>query len=150
MSWFFAFLHHVAAFTLVSSLVVEFVLIRDELTVARARKIQRTDMVFGIAAGAVLVVGFLRVFYFEKGSSYYFHSIPFLAKISFFVIVGLLSIVPTVEFLSWGKAVEAGRVPVVGASRLRTIRSLIRYELVGVVLILLCAALMAKGVAYGG
>jgi putative membrane protein len=150
MSWFFAFLHHLAAFALVAALVVEFVLIRDELTVARARKIQVTDMIFGIASGSVLVIGFLRVFFFAKGSAYYFHSIPFIAKIALFAIVGLLSILPTVEFLSWGKAVKAGRVPVVNPSKLRTIRSIIHYELVGVVLILLCAALMAKGVGYVG
>ena len=150
MSWFFAFLHHLAAFTLVAALGVEFVLIRDELTIARARKIQIADMVFGIAAGVVLVVGFLRVFFFEKGSSYYFHSVPFIAKISLFVIVGLLSILPTVEFVSWRQALKAGRVPVVNPPKLRTIRSLIHYELVGVVLILLCAALMAKGVGYFG
>src|SRR3990172_579770 len=111
MTWFLAFLHHIAAFTLVAALVAEFVLIRDELTVARARKIQLADMAFGIGAGVVLVVGLLRVFYFEKGPSYYFHSIPFIAKISLFVIVGLLSIYPTVEFLSWGKSVKHGRVP---------------------------------------
>ncbi|MEW6684426.1 MAG: DUF2214 family protein [Nitrospirota bacterium] len=150
MTWFFAFLHHLAAFTLVAALVVELVLIRDELTVARARKIQRADVVFGIAAGVVLVVGFLRVFYFERGSSYYFHSIPFLAKLSLFVIVGLLSIYPTIEFLSWGKSVKRGQVPVVSDSKIRTLRSLIHYELVGVVLLLFCAALMAKGVGYRG
>lgn len=150
MSWFLAFLHHTAAFTLVAALAVEFVLIRDEVTVSRARRIQLADMFVGIAAGTVLVAGFLRVFYFEKGSEYYFHSIPFVAKISLFVTLGLLSIVPTVEFLSWGKAVKAGRVPVVDASKLRTIRSIIHCELIGVVLILLCAALMAKGVGYRG
>jgi hypothetical protein len=32
MTWFFAFLHHVAAFTLVAALVIEFVLIRDDLS----------------------------------------------------------------------------------------------------------------------
>jgi putative membrane protein len=150
MTWFFAFLHHVAAFTLVAALVVEFVLIRDQLTVARARKIQLADMVFGIAASAVLVVGFLRVWYFEMGWSYYVHSIPFIAKVSLFVIVGLLSIYPTVEFLSWGKAVKRGQVPVVSESKIRTIRSIIHYELVGVVFLLLCAAMMAKGVGSWG
>lgn len=150
MSWFFAFLHHIAAFTLVSTLVLELVLLRDQLTVARARKIQLADMAFGIAASVVLVVGFLRVFYFEKGSSYYFHSIPFIAKISLFVMVGLLSVYPTIEFLSWGKAVKAGQVPAVNDSKIRTLRSILHYELVGVVLLLLCAALMAKGVGYGG
>ncbi len=98
----------------------------------------------------VLAVGVLRVLYFEKGPSYYLHSIPFIAKISLFVIVALLSIYPTVEFASWGKAVKRGQVPVVSDAKIRTLRSILHYELVGVVLLLLCAALMAKGVGYRG
>lgn len=34
MSSFFAFLHHVAAFTLLAALIVEFTLVKGELTVA--------------------------------------------------------------------------------------------------------------------
>lgn len=64
--------------------------------------------------------------------------------------MGLFSIYPTVEFASWGKSVKLGRVPAVNASKIRTIRSIIHYELVGVVFLLLCAALMAKGVGYCG
>jgi putative membrane protein len=146
----FAFLHHIAAFTLVATLVVEFVLVKSELTLESARKLQVTDLIFGISAGVVLVVGFLRVFYFEKGSFYYFHSVPFLVKLSLFAAVGLLSIYPTVQFLSWGKSSKQGLVPAVTPARLRTIRSIIHWELIGVVLILLCAALMARGVGYVG
>jgi len=69
-----AFLHHVAAFALVAALAVEFVLIRGELTVATARRLARADMILGISAGVLLAVGLLRVFYFEKGAAYYFHS----------------------------------------------------------------------------
>ena len=56
-----AFLHHVAAFTVVSCLVAEVVLFKPPLSVAQARRIQRTDSLFGISAGVVLVVGLLRV-----------------------------------------------------------------------------------------
>jgi putative membrane protein len=66
MTTLFAFLHHVAAFTLVAALAVEFVLIRQDLTPATARKLVTTDAVLGAAAGALLVIGLLRVFYFEK------------------------------------------------------------------------------------
>lgn len=38
MSTFFAFLHHLAAFTLVSALAVEFILIGQELSLATARR----------------------------------------------------------------------------------------------------------------
>src|SRR5205085_5779960 len=98
MSALFAFLHHVAAFALVAALAVEFVLLRGELSATRARQILSADRIYGICAGLILVIGLARVFYFEKGAHYYFHSIPFIAKLSLFVMVGLLSIYPTVQF----------------------------------------------------
>ena len=147
---FFAFLHHLAAFTLVAGLAVEFILIRGELTVRTARKLQLVDMVFGTSSGVVLAVGLFRVFYFEKGASYYFHSAPFIAKLSLFAIVGLLSIYPTIEFLSWGKSLKQGQLPALTDRKIASIRSVIHWELAGVVLIILCAAIMAKGVGYLG
>jgi putative membrane protein len=101
MSTLFAFLHHLCAFALVGALAIEFALIRQELTLASARRLLTMDMVYGIAAGALLAIGLLRVFFFEKGAAYYFHSHAFIAKFSLFILVALLSIVPTMEFLSW-------------------------------------------------
>ncbi len=146
MAPFFAFLHHIAAFVLFAALVVEFVLVKDALTLGSARKILMADLVFGISAGVLLVVGLGRVFHFEKGATYYFHTWTFIAKLSLFVIVGLLSIVPTREFLSWRGAVKQGQVPQVSPTKMRSVRSIIHVELAGIVLIILMAALMAKGV----
>ena len=141
----FAFLHHLAAFTLVAAMALEFVLLRGELTVWSARRLQVADMVLGIAATVLLLVGLARVFWFEKGATYYFHNHAFLGKFSLFILVALLSIVPTVEFLSWRKAVKAGQVPVVAAARLRRVRMIVHIELAAIVLIVLFAAMMAKG-----
>jgi putative membrane protein len=139
MNAFMAFLHHVAAFALVGALAVEFVLIRDELNARTVRRLAAADAVLGISAGILLVVGLLRVFYFEKGAAYYFANSAFIVKLSLFVLVALLSIYPTVKFLSWRKrAPDPAAVP--------AIRRILHLELVGVVLILLAAALMAKGV----
>ncbi|MGC1883689.1 MAG: DUF2214 family protein [Pseudolabrys sp.] len=91
------------------------------------------------------MVGLLRVFFFEKGAAYYFHSHAFMTKLSVFIAVGLLSIIPTLEFLSWRKPVKAGEIPAVSARKLRFIRSVIHGELAAVVIILLCAAMMARG-----
>jgi putative membrane protein len=145
MSTLFAFLHHLCAFTLVSTVAIELTLIRQELTLSSARRLQVTDLVLGIAAGALLVVGLLRVFFFEKGASYYFHSHAFLAKFSLFIIIGLLSIIPTVEFLSWRGAVKSGQVPVIEAKKKRLMTGVIHGELLAIVIILLCAAIMARG-----
>src|ERR1041384_7599728 len=135
MTVLFAFLHHVAAFALVGALAVEFVLIKQELTAATARKIAVTDAVLGASAGVLLVAGLLRVFYFEKGAAYYFHSHAFLTKFSLFIIVALLSIVPTIEFLSWRTARKAGQVPAIAAPRLKRLRMIIHIELAAIVII---------------
>jgi putative membrane protein len=91
------------------------------------------------------VIGLLRVFYFEKGAAYYFSSHAFMTKLSVFIAVGLLSIIPTVEFLSWRKALRAGQAPVPSQKKIYVIRSVLRGELIAVVVILLCAAIMARG-----
>jgi putative membrane protein len=145
MSTLFAFLHHVCAFTLVSALAIEFVLIRQELTQASARRLQVTDLVLGIAAGALAVIGLLRVFFFEKGADYYFHSHAFLTKLALFIILGLLSIIPTMEFLSWRGAIKAGQAPVMDAKKKRLVTAIIHGELASIVIIVLCAAIMARG-----
>jgi putative membrane protein len=111
-----------------------------------ARKLQRADISYGISAGVVLAVGLLRVFYFEKGPSYYFHSAPFIGKLSLFIFIGLLSIYPTLQFLSWRKALKAGRLPLLEQRTLRIMRAVIHLELAAVVFILLFAALMARGI----
>ena len=139
---FMAFLHHVAAFTLVAALAVEFVLIRDPLTPALARRLARADMVLGISATVLAVVGLLRVFYFEKGAAFYFHNAAFIAKLALFIAVALASIYPTVKFLRWRKALDPAAVP--------AIRRVLHLELAGIVLILLCAALMARGIGFFG
>jgi putative membrane protein len=146
----FAFLHHVAAFSFVAALVLEFILIKDALSVRTARKLLVADLVAGVSAGVVLVAGLLRVFFFEKGAAYYFHSAPFLAKLSLFAIIALLSVRPTLEFLSWRKSLREGQIPAVSEAKMRSIRLLIHAELAGIVLLLLNAALMAKGIGYLG
>jgi putative membrane protein len=59
--------------------------------------------------------------------------------------VALLTIIPTREFLSWRKAVRAGQVPAADPAKLRLIRKLLHGELAAIVIILLCAAIMARG-----
>ncbi len=146
MNSLFAFLHHLAVFALVAALAVELVLIAGPLTVATARKLVLADLVFGVSAGIVLVVGLLRVFYFEKGAAFYFTNIPFLVKLALFALVGVASIRPTKEFLSWRAAIKAGRTPAPAPEKMRQLRGIIQIELAALCVLILCAALMARGV----
>jgi len=141
----FAFLHHLAAFTLVAALAIEFLLIRQEITLDNARKLILVDGIYGAAAAIVLVVGLLRVFYFEKGAAYYFSSHAYLTKFGLFILLAIISAIPTIEFMRWRKAVKAGRAPDIAAAKVLTLRKIIHWEMAGIVFILAAAALMAKG-----
>lgn len=143
MTVLFAFLHHVAAFTLVAALAIEFTLLRQEPNASLIRRLTITDAVLGAAATILLVVGLARVFFFEKGAAYYWSNHAFLGKFSLFVVAALLSIIPTIEFFSWRKAASAGQMP--SAARIKRTRMIIHVELAAIVLILLFAAIMAKG-----
>jgi putative membrane protein len=141
-----AFLHHLAAFVLVAALAVELVLVAQPIDAQRARRLAVIDAALGVSAGVVLVVGVLRVFYFEKGTGYYFGNAAFLAKIALFVLVALLSVYPTIRFVGWARAARRGEPLAIEASTIRRVRHVLHVELVGVVLLLFAAALMARGV----
>ena len=150
MNALFAFLHHLAAFVLFATVFMELVLIKGALTDWSARKILLYDLIYGAAAMVVIVVGILRVVYFEKGLSYYLHSIPFIVKVSSFALVGVLSIHPTMQFMKWRAALKRGETPVLDSALRKRIARVIHLELTGLAVVILCAALMAKGIGYFG
>jgi len=145
-----AFLHHAAAFTLVAALAVEVALFKPPLTLTQAYRLLRTDMIFGASAGVLLVVGLLRVTYFEKGPAYYWHDVFFLIKFGAFLVAALISIYPTVTFLSWNRVLKTGVAPEVALRQTRYVRMCLMLELTAILIILLCAALMARGFGYLG
>jgi len=141
-----AFLHHLAAFTLVGTLIYEHTAFRKDITFAEARRLQRMDLVYGISAGVVLIIGLLRVFYFEKGAPFYAQNLFFWTKMAGFALVALLSIYPTIRFLSWNKFFAKNQVPEISDQDAARIKLILRLELVAIAVILLSAALMARGI----
>ena len=141
-----AFLHHLAAFTLTGSIIYELVAFRKDLTLAEARRIQRMDIVYGVSAAIVLIVGLLRVFNYEKGAPFYAQNLFFWTKMAGFALVALLSIYPTVRFLSWIKSLAKNELPQLTDQEVSRIKLILRLEMVGIAIILLSAALMARGV----
>lgn len=150
MSAFAAFLHHLCFVAIMLLLSFEMLLLKQPLTLASAKKMMRYDAIYGAAAGLVLIIGALRVMYFEKGAVYYMHSAPFIAKMVLFLIVGLISIYPTMTFLKWNKSLKQDVVPVLDDAQSRKLRIIIHVELTLLALMILCATMMAKGVGYLG
>lgn len=157
-SAFFAFLHFAAVFGIVGTVFYEWLALRGtpassghgqiQLSLDDARRIQLCDRWYGVCAMALLAVGFLRVFYFEKGSAFYFANPFFHAKLGLFVLVGLLSIYPTVKFIRWGKAMRQGQAPAVSAKELALLRRLLGLELLLLFAVALCASFMARGLMF--
>ena len=141
-----AFLHHLAAFTLTGSILYELVTFRKDLTLAEARRMQRMDIMYGMSAGLLLVVGMLRVFYFEKGAPFYAQNLFFWTKMAGFGLAALLSIYPTIRLVSWRKFFAKNQVPEISDQEAARIKLILRLEMAAIVVILLSAALMARGI----
>jgi putative membrane protein len=150
MSALFAFVHHLAFVVIMIVLAIEMLLLKQPMTALNAKKILRYDMVYGLSALLVLAVGSMRVMWFEKGAAYYMHSIPFMIKMALFIVVGLLSIYPTLTFMKWRKPLKQGTVPALGDALNRKLQLVIHVELTLLALMILNAALMAKGIGYTG
>ncbi len=140
-----AFGHYLAFFALTAAIVLNVALLRESLDIDTARRIQRADRVAGIAAVLVLVFGFLRVFYFEKGSEYYFDNTFFLLKLALFIGAALVSLYPALQFMRWNSELRQEIAPELDAAAVRRIRSALHWELVLILGVVLCASLMAKG-----
>ena len=81
ISALFAFFHFLAVFSIFAAVVLQWQTMSPAPTLAEARRIQTSDRVYGIFAVVVLVVGFLRVYRFEKGKAFYAANPFFQAKL---------------------------------------------------------------------
>ena len=139
--------HHLLAFALVAMLVAEAILLRGPLDNAGIQRLARLDGGYGASAGLLLVVGLCRIAFGVKGHDFYLHNPWFHAKLGTFVLVGLLSILPTMRFLRWRKALRADPTFAPAPAEVARLRGTVRFELVLVAVIFVLAAAMAR---YGG
>jgi putative membrane protein len=148
MTIFFTAAHHIAVFTLLSCTLITIHQLGQSFSLPQARLLSKVDMVNGVAATLVLVVGLLRVFYFEKGSTYYFHSGPFLAKLGFYGFASVLSVLPTIEIYRWRASLKSGLIPAVSAEKLKQMRVIAILQLACLVAMAVFATLAARGISW--
>jgi putative membrane protein len=146
VSALFAFLHFFAVFGIIATVFFEWQTMSRTPTFAEAKRIQLCDRWYGIFAVLVLIVGFLRVYFFEKGHAFYTANPFFHAKLGLFVAVGLLSIYPTIRFIRWRPQTSKGQAPAVSEQEYRRIMAVLRIELILLLGMALCASLMARAV----
>lgn len=140
-----AIVHHLGVFTIAGIIAAEWALVRPEMSVAKIRQVAKIDALYGIAAGLVLLVGFARVFFGLKGSEFYLQNPVFWAKIAAFAVVGIVSIAPTLLFISWRDKAKNNPSFVPSADEIAIVRRYVKIEAHVFVLIPILAAAMARG-----
>jgi len=140
-----AYLHYFSLFAAFSLLVAELIVLQLPPQPGRWRFMSRLDVGYFVAAIGVLATGLARVFLGLKPALYYWHDTYFHALWITYLIIGLLSIVPTVSFIRWAKAehAAAGFAPPVPA--LQHVRGHIAFELLLFCIAPFFAILMARG-----
>ncbi|MGQ4584150.1 DUF2214 family protein [Lysobacter sp. F60174L2] len=139
-----AALHHVLVFGLVTMLVSQSVLLRGTLDTPVLQRLARLDAGYGLCAVLLLIAGLLRIGFGIKGHDFYLHNPWFHAKIGAYVLVGLLSILPTLNFARWRKAVRADPAFLPAIEQVGRARRIVRFELMLVGVIFVFAAGMAR------
>lgn len=140
-----AIAHHLAVFTLVGILAAEFALLRPGIAGPRLNQLARIDGAYGGVAMLVIVVGFARVFFGGTDASYYLTNYAFWAKMAAFLVVGLLSIQPTLSLLRWRKLLASEPDFTPPAGEIAISRKFVHGEVAILVLIPIFAAAMARG-----
>ena len=139
-----AILHHVLAFSLAAIIAAELVLLRTELTSATIKRLVGIDRYYGVIAGLIMIVGAARLYWGLKGWEFFLFNWPFWAKMAAFLLVGLLSIIPTIRFISWRREANADANFQLPAGELATVKKLVHAEALLFILIPVLAAVMAR------
>lgn len=133
-------LHLLAVLVLGACLVIENMAIKPNLTREDITNLVKVDAAYGISSVLVLGLGLCLWLWIGKPAEFYSANPVFHAKLGLFVLVGILSIYPTIFFIRSRRAgAETIQTPVI-------VIRLLRAEICLFLFIPVLAMLMARGV----
>jgi putative membrane protein len=138
-------LHHLLVFSLVAALAAELAAVRPNMNGEQIRHLGILDSAYGAIAGLIVVVGFGRVFFGAKGPDYFIANPIFWAKIGCFVLVGIISVPPTVRILGWRRNLRADPSFTAPPAEAKAVRRFMIAEALLIPFILIFAAMMVRG-----
>jgi putative membrane protein len=143
-----AYAHFLAFGLLVGCLVLEWRHLRADAGAQEWRALGRIDLAYFAAALLMLATGLARLFWGAKGAGFYLANPAFHAKLGLFLLIGLLSIPPTLRFLRWSRRAKSDPAWQPPAPQRAGARRLVGAELALLGLLPLLAALMARGLGH--
>jgi len=129
-------------------LVIELMLVKERMSYQVINRLTKVDGIYGFAAIVVVGTGLLNWLVFGKGAEYYSNNTFFIMKFSLFVVVGLLSLYPTILFLKKKKLHKSDKPDSIDFPASKSIRKVIGLELVIMTILPLLAELMANGIDF--
>lgn len=134
------YMHLFAVLVLAGTLIIENMAMARQITREDLRNLVKVDAAYGISAGVVLACGLTLWLWGPKPAAFYTGNPVFHAKLTLFVLIGVLSIYPTVFLLRQRKTTaEIIEVP---PGLIRVLRA----ELALLAVIPVLAFLMARGI----
>jgi len=140
-----AYLHYACILILAGALSAEALLLRASPGAATIAALVRADILYMIAAVLALASGAGRLLFGMKSMAFYLSNPWFQAKISLFVVIGLISIGPTRRFIQWRRSSIADAAFMPYAADVAGARRLVMVEVHLLALLPLAAVCMARG-----
>ena len=145
---FNTYIHLLFIVVIFCCLVAELIFINNEISYVTIKKLTKIDGLYGLSAVVVVATGLLNWLKFGKGYEYYTNNTLFIVKFCLFILVGLLSLYPTILFLKTKKSFKDTQRGKMQLSHYHRIRQVIILELVIMGCIPLLAELMANGIDF--
>lgn len=138
--------HLLFIITIFCCLVAESMLVKATMSFKDVKKLSKIDGLYGFAAIMVVATGMLNWLSLGKGDAYYNGNTFFILKFSLFVVVGLLSLYPTIVFLRTRKKHKSTKPAAIDFVAHKAVKRVIIVELAIMAVIPLLAELMANGI----
>lgn len=135
------YLHFLGIILTVGALFAELFIVRKQHSRKQLKFLARVDSLYGIAVILAIVMGFVQWFVTGKGAEFYSSNWILWTKVGLVMVIGLLSIKPTVFFIrnQKGDPEEIVQTP-------NSVIQMIRLEVFLICLVPLLASLMARGI----
>jgi len=141
-----SYAHLLSIFFLAWFLGRQWLLLRAGHAALDVETLARADLGYFISAGAVLLTGLGGLFLGAKPLAFYTHNTSFHALIGLFVLVGLISILPTMSYQRWRRYRRDDAAYEIPAHEWRWMHALVMVEMCGLAIIPFFAVLMARGI----